>query len=72
MDLEWLEATYITLVLFVLFVIGGELAVTGEPALLLDIWLVPCCEQRAKPDIRLKGSAAITLANRKVWRWLAL
>jgi hypothetical protein len=33
MDFEWLGATYITLVLFVLFVIGGELAVTGEPRL---------------------------------------
>jgi hypothetical protein len=31
MDFEWLGATYITLVPFVLFVIGGELAVTGEP-----------------------------------------
>jgi hypothetical protein len=30
MDFEWLGATYITLVLFALFVIGGELAVTGE------------------------------------------
>jgi hypothetical protein len=33
MDFEWLGATYITLVLFVLFVNGGELAVTGEPRL---------------------------------------
>jgi hypothetical protein len=31
MDFEWLGATNISLVLFVLFVIGGELAVTGEP-----------------------------------------
>jgi hypothetical protein len=33
MDFEWLGATYITLVLFVLFVVGSELAVTGEPRL---------------------------------------
>jgi hypothetical protein len=32
MDFEWLGATYITLVLFVPFVIGGELAVTGDAA----------------------------------------
>jgi len=31
MDFERLGATWITLVLFVLFVVGGELAVTGEP-----------------------------------------
>jgi hypothetical protein len=32
-DFEWLGATYITRFLFALFVVGGELAVTGEPRL---------------------------------------
>jgi len=44
MDFAWLGATDIRPVLFVLFVVGGELAMTGERALLPDIWLVPCCE----------------------------
>jgi len=33
MDFGWLGATDIAPVLFVLFVVGGELAVTGEPRL---------------------------------------